>query len=407
MRILKKSSCIKLKDFLLDVYYSILMKKIELKAMLYSLKWSMNRIWALFRNEIESLLKDKQSLLIVFLLPIALMVPFYRPPGEESSGDLLSFEKVEYVGVLDLDTTTDWPGEDLSENFTAIIGINSSYKVIMLTSFNDGLSRLRLGDISGFFVIPDKFEENITNHLLTTIKIVVDATDVETAAKVTATAEIVIALFKVTHGLLRDEIFPISFQQFKAQSPLFTSGPLIFSIMILGGAMLLTSQSIVGDEPLKRTLLTPAGKLEVIIAKTLAYSGIHAIQVQMMLFVAMTIFRLPVYCPFYVAFLILFLVAFCGIAIGMFISMISKTRLQANQFFLLVFILMLLSLLFIPNEDINHWMPMYQGIDGFTSVAYKGFTWVEEPWPFISLSILSASFIIGTIVVFYFKKTIE
>ncbi|MBD3188067.1 ABC transporter permease subunit [Candidatus Bathyarchaeota archaeon] len=385
-----------------------MMKRIDLMSFFYSLKWSFKRIWALFRNEIETLIKDKQSLLIVFLVPVAILIPFYRPPGQESSlDDMFSFDAGERLGYLDLDTTTDWEGEDLSENFTATFEQNSSYTMEPLSDRNDGLTKLKAGYIIGFIIIPDKFEENITNHLETTIQLVVDATDVEVAASLTATIEIVIVMFKLTHNLIKDEIYPISFQQFKASSPLFESGPIIFSIMIFGAALLLTSQSIVGDEPLKRTLLTPAGKMEVIVAKTMAYSAIHAIQVQSMLFLSMTVFRLPVYCPFYVAFLQLFLLAFAGIMIGMFISMISKTRLQANQLFLLVFIVMLLSLIFISDPAVTDWLPMYQGVDGFTTVAFKGFTLREAPWPAFSMVVISIIFLILTIIAFYFKKTIE
>ncbi|MHA1716941.1 MAG: ABC transporter permease [Promethearchaeota archaeon] len=386
------------------------MKQRSLKDALYSMKWSFKRIWALFRNEIEALLKDKQSLMIVFLLPLAILIPFYEPPGAESSGnleDLISFSSDHALGILDLDDSEGWSGEDLSENFTSIFEVNTSYDVVHLTDANEGKQKLENGEIIAFIEIPYGFEENISLHLTTRITLVIDATDVENAASLTATLEIAIVIFKITHGLLRDEIYPISFQAFRSNSPLFDSGPIIFAIMIFGAALLLTCQSIVGDEPLKRTLLTPAGKLEVIVGKTLAYSAIHAIQVQSMLFVSMTIFRLPVYCPFIVAFLLLFLLAFSGIMIGMFLSMVSKSRLQANQLFLLVFIISLLSLIFISDPVITDWLPVYQGVDGFTTVAFKGFGFKDAPWSFISFGVISVIFLALTIITFYYKKTIE
>ncbi|NMC08399.1 MAG: hypothetical protein GYA24_24540 [Candidatus Lokiarchaeota archaeon] len=52
------------------------MKHKDMKAILLATRNSLSRIWALLRNEIESLLKDKQSLLIIFLLPLAVMLPF-------------------------------------------------------------------------------------------------------------------------------------------------------------------------------------------------------------------------------------------------------------------------------------------------------------------------------------------
>ena len=392
--------------------------RVNPKQLLFSLRWSLLRIWALFRNEIESLLKDKQSLLIIFLVPLAVMVPFYRPPGEDVELDSmmpfsLSVNDGPYFGVLDLDTTDDWEGVDMSRNFSSTFHmiateyLSLDFELLDLQDYNHGITLLKEGQIIGFLVVPLGFEKNLTDRVTTNVVLVIDATELELSASLTAAMEISIALFKFSHGLIRDEIYPLSFQQFKAESPLFSAGPLIFSILIFGAAMLLTSQCIVGDEPLRRTLLTPAGKLEVIAAKTIAYSGIHAVQVQLMLFVAMTIFRLPVYGAFHVSFLMLFMIAFCGIAMGMFVSVLSKTRLQANQMFLLVFIMFLLALIFITDPAITNWMPMYQGVNGFTTYAYKGFDFALKPWPMISTGIVSAAFMAATILAFHFKKTVE
>nr|MDO8109529.1 ABC transporter permease [Candidatus Sigynarchaeota archaeon] len=333
-----------------------------------------------------------------------------RPPGKMGTGGFsISFRADENLfGVLDLDTTTDWPGEDLSSNFTSIFSQYSGYSLFNLTDYNQGIRLLKEGYIYGFLVIPDKFEYNLTQRLTAELAIVDDATDAETAATLTAALEITIAIFKVVHGMIRDEIFPLVYGEFAQEnSPLFKAGPLIFAILIFGSGILLASQCIVGDEPLRRTLLTPAAKLEVILAKTIAYSSIHAVQVQLLMFIAMIFFRLPVFGGFHVSFILLFMVAFCGIMIGMFISVISKTRLQANQMFLLVFILFLLSLIFVTEPAINAWMPMYNGVDGFTSYAFKGFDFSMQPWPIISLSIMSGIFLTLTIVCFHFKKTVE
>jgi hypothetical protein len=271
----------------------------------------------------------------------------------------------------------------------------------------EGNDLLRENFIIGYVIIEDLFEKNLTDRIRTHVTVVNDATDVETAASLTALLETTIIVFKLQYGFMNDELLPIPESRFTADSPIFEFGPIIFSIMIFGSALLLSSQCIVGDEPLKRTLLTPAAKLEIIFAKTLAYSGIHAVQIQLLLLVAMFIFRLPVYCPFHVAFMVLFLVAFSGMMIGMFVSVLSKTRLQANQMFLMIFIVMLLALIFISDPAILDWLPMYQGISGFNSAAYKGFDFADKPWPFFSLGTISGVFLGLIIVSFYFKKTLD
>ncbi|MHA1697661.1 MAG: hypothetical protein ACTSWN_02345, partial [Promethearchaeota archaeon] len=108
-----------------------------------------------------------------------------------------------------------------------------------------------------------------------------------------------------------------------------------------------------------------------------------------------------------VIFTLLFLLTFSGTTIGMFISILSKSRLQANQAFLLVFIVLLLSLMFVADPNFTNWHPMYQSVSGFTSAAYKGFGFSEKPWPFISLLTIGSTFFGLTVVAFHFKKRIE
>lgn len=434
------------------------MKHPSRKSPALALRNSLSRIWALLRNEIESLLKDKQSLAIIFLLPIAVMIPFkFTDLGGSDMTSINVFQDggVTRFGVLDFDTTDDWPGtppiagaveEDLSVNFSRMFHFINAYgsgalgavdnmtllmgeitrwfedypdgtffnqtgagfELVQLADRNEGLDLLASGGIIGFLIIPYGFEYNITNHIPAEVTLVDDATETGTAAMLVANLELAIAAFKLVHNLLRDEIFPLPHDVGRvSDSPLFDGGPFIFALLIFGSGILLASQCIVGDEPLRRTLLTPAGKLEVILAKTGALSAIHAVQVQLLLLVAIFGFDLPVLGNFHVSFLILFMEAFTGVMIGMFISVISKTRLQANQFFLLVFIVFLLALIFITDDGINRWMPMYQGVDGFTTYAYKGFDFALQPWPITSLCILSGIFLLLTVVAFYFKKTVE
>ncbi len=424
------------------------MKHPTTKSSALALRNSLSRIWALLRNEIESLLKDKQSLLIIFLLPLAIMIPFkFVDMGSDTTSiSMFQAGSVTRFGVFDQDTSDTWPGEDLSVNFSRTFHFINAYgsnalsavdnttllfqeigrwfknypngtffnqtstdfELVELQNRSQGLDMLATGYIIGFIIIPNGFERDITNHVPANVTLVDDATETGTAATLVANLELTIAAFKIIHSLLRDEIFPFPHKIGQASSsPLFDVGPLIFAILIFGSGILLASQCIVGDEPLRRTLLTPAGKLEVILAKTGAYAAIHAVQVQLLLLVAMFAFELPILGNFFVSFLIIFMEAFCGVMIGMFISVISKTRLQANQFFLLVFIVLLLSLIFVTNDAINMWMPMYVGVDGFTTYAYKGFGFDLQPWPIMCLCIESGIFLVLTIVAFYFKKTVE
>jgi len=154
---------------------------------------------------------------------------------------------------------------------------------------------------------------------------------------------------------------------------------LVLSFMIIGVGMVSTILIIVQEKPVARLLLTPVKRLEILTAKYLTYMSILIIQNLSLIYTALA-FGLYLVGSLIDLFLALFILGFTGLALGIFISTLSKTKTQANQLFLATFlVLILLSGIFIPIDAmpiylqvIAYILPLSHGDPLINSIITKG-----------------------------------
>jgi ABC-2 type transport system permease protein len=145
--------------------------------------------------------------------------------------------------------------------------------------------------------------------------------------------------------------------------------------MTFGLALVLTILVVVKEKPIARLLLTPVKRSEILLSKYVAYIAILVVQASLLigasvlngLYIVGTVFDL---------FMALVMLGFDGIALGLLISVISKTKTEANQYFFMFFIvIVMLSGMFIPIGSmpiylqviawllpLSHSGPMFEGI---------------------------------------------
>ena len=361
------------------------------------------RTLSLAQKEIESLLKDKQALFIIFLLPTLVIFAI----GSSSSGGSAHAT----IGIVNLDTTggANSPGPNLSQNFTATFATIPNTNII---NFSNDIAAANLslfyGVIDGFIIIPDMFEQNLSSEELpriATIKLFLDDTNYAAAGVVIGKVELAIIKFKYNLSIIRDEVLYIPTFLYSSDSNLYRAAPAVFCITILGSTMMTAAQSIVGDVPLRRVLLTPARKSEVLLAKLMAYLLIVFFQIQILLGISWGLYGLPIRCGYGDLLLLLFLTGFAGISLGLFISVISSSRLQASQYFLLGFILMFVLTWFGGLEFLRNVIPLYRAQNAFSTMAYKGFNIVEAGVDTLSIFLFGfISYLLASLV-FHFKKS--
>ena len=367
------------------------------------------RIRNMVAKELRLIIKDKVAILLIFMLPAVLIGMLWYVTDQSGMGGLdlgggmggfgggggednetstvatnvttttttvtnVTVEDNIILGVVDLDTTRTYDGGDLSENFTAYLEMLVD-KTVFFNDTADAYRALYQKNINFYVVIPDGFEANLTINEPTYVEVHYDGNDFIGSSTYTGLVQGATILFRVSKLWIRSEVFPSMVIEFTPGGgfleAIFGGFIVIFSSYL--GIAMTSAQSIVGDEPLRRMLLTPTNRLEVITAKVLGYVIIGFLQSLLLVTLWVLAFSLELSTSFFSLVIILTLSALTGSATGILISAIANTRLQANQMFLFVlFGTLILAGFFIDVGALNDILPMNQANALLIDTAFKG-----------------------------------
>ena len=373
------------------------------------------RIRNMIAKELRLIVKDRVALFLIFLLPAVSIGLLYYVTQESGlsgmggggMGDIGDSEDVDaltegtILGLIDHDTTRTYEGEDLSENFTGYME-ELVEQLIFYANEADAYQDMYDKEIMGYVVIPDGFERNLTLNEPTYVTIHVDATDFIEQSTVMGVVQGASIMFRATHLWIESEVFPammIEFMPVGGYVEIVFGGFIVIFSSYLGIAMT-SAQSIVGDIPLRRMLLTPTSRLEVVVSKVISYVIIGFFQSLLLVSLWVIAFNLTLNTEFAILVLIMSLTSLTGSSTGILISSLSSSRLQANQMFLfLMFGTLILSGFFIDVGMLDDYLPMNQGMKVLIDTAFKGLNLFDVLIPiaklvgFSVLAILAATFV--------------
>jgi ABC-2 type transport system permease protein len=354
------------------------------------------RIRNMVAKELRLIVKDKVAILLIFMLPAALIGMLWYVTnsssmggmsmggggfggGGTSGGNETTTQSDVVLGVIDLDTTRTYPGEDLSENLTDYLK-EVVKEVVIYNNTADAYRNLYEKKIDGYIVIPDGFEANLTINEPTYIELHVDSTDFLGSSTIQGVVQAATVLFRVSKLWIRSEVFPGIVIEFTPQGgyleAVFGGFIVIFSSYL--GIAMTSAQSIVGDVPLRRMLLTPTSRLEVVVSKVIGYVIIGFLQSLLLVTLWVLAFNLNLNTNFVALVIIMSLSALTGSSTGILISSIAGTRLQANQMFLFVlFATLILSGFFIDVGALDDILPMNQSLKLLIDTAFKGLSLLQ------------------------------
>jgi len=357
------------------------------------------RILALIRKEIDFMSKDKVSLGILFILPLLIIfiagtatISLESPP--------------EPVWLFDQDQT-ELSGKLVeafleSENMTVYdSAINNTHSIELAEEI------LPTKAIAAYIIIPEGFEIEFKANQTSDLAIYVDSLDFFQAMSIEGYINGVLINFQLGEGVFSSQLFFFpDFQPELAVDILFLGAPGILSICLFSSMNLISSQCIVGDIPLRRLLIAPTQRFEVIIAKTITYGGIAFIQTLTCLFLVEFIFGLELTGNFLDIAIVVFLSAFCGVTMGIAFSVISSTRLQAAQMFLLVFTLDLMIMMRMRIEILLKFIPLDQGKQAIINIGYRGLGLFDQKVlePTINMFLTAMLCFVLSIIMFQRKK---
>ncbi|MFX0168696.1 MAG: ABC transporter permease [Candidatus Hodarchaeota archaeon] len=366
----------------------------------------LKRTLALIGKEIQTIIKDRTAMILVFMLPVitigTLAIAIQQNDVQTETVPL-------FVGVINLDTTDTYPGLNLAENFTDTLAELDGVTVILYENESAAYLALYQGRLDAYLVIPEGFEHALALDLPTTVDVHTSNTELQgQGAAIIAVTEASL-LFRQRLGWIRSEILPIPVIEFVPEGDRLAIqvGAFLVVFCIFMAIALISSQSIVGDIPLRRMLLTPTSKIEVIFSKIFAYTIIGMIQGLLLLILWVGLFQLQLFTDLVTLMTIVTLTSLSGSVSGVVISSLATSRLQANQGFLFLLLgMMILSGMFIDVGIISEFLPMNLGMTLIRETAFKGLPLIAITAEMSRILIYIITGTIVSILVLWRKRTL-
>jgi ABC-2 type transport system permease protein len=332
---------------------------------------AVKRILFQIKKEISLLKTDKINLFIAIVLPpliiilFAAMVINANPPAPVRVA-VVDYDSNTYLNPQDLIETN---YSNLSVDYIAILNSSTNHSLDMtLSHYYNGSENynammearalLREKMIDVIVVIPADFTELVQAGMPAIVDIIPDTSDVLNVQRYMNVIFESLEVLTVTNNMTGNFEVQINYEyavpgEYNAEY--VYSITLVLGFVIFGVTCVLTILVVVQEQPIARLLLTPVRKVEILTAKYITYTGLLFIQI-ILIYAASKSMGLYIRGRVIDLFIALFLMGYVGLSLGMFISTVSETKMEANQlFFVFLIVIVLLSGIFIPLDA----MPPY------------------------------------------------
>ncbi|NVM28828.1 MAG: ABC transporter permease [Candidatus Helarchaeota archaeon] len=392
---------------------------------------SLKRIYKLIIKELHWLKSDKRALFMAILLPPLIMAAFSSMAilsgGEASLGGstinvaIVTYDDISYGYTYPNGTTVQLTDNTWALKFVQTLENSSLTEVKFIFNISENVygmlsarEHLAHKRIDAIISIPAEFSEAITLEFPAIIEVIPDGSDIMTLPKTMNNLQQVLTEFQQSNDIT--PYFQIdSHVEFSSggNEMLGLMSSISVPFLIIGATLILTLLVVVKESPLSRLLMTPAKRSEILISKYITYSAVMVFQI-FLIFIVNTIIGLEVAGPLFDFFIAMLLVGFYGITFGILISTISSSEIQANQYFLGIFLVsVLVSGMFIPVESMAPWLqglayifPLASAVPLLSNISLKGLSLTQGPNLLYSGTLLGMSFVIIllTVIIFYRKK---
>ncbi|MBK5209511.1 MAG: ABC transporter permease [Flavobacteriaceae bacterium] len=344
----------------------------------------MKRFKGFIKKEFLHIFRDTRSLFILFGMPIAQVLLFgFAITNEINNVDIAFFDKTK-------DATT----QEIIHKIAA-----SKYFTTKQIITNDGEieSVFQKGDVKAVLIFDKNFSENLTKENKTTVQIITDATDPNTANTIT----------NYLNSILQNYQLEIN-KQIKAPSKInpetrliynpelksvFTFVPGVMTVILMLVSAMMTSISITREKELgtmEILLVSPLKSFQVILGKVFPYIFLSVINAVVIVLMSIFIFKMPVEGSLFLLGFESVLFIINALSLGILISTISSTQQTAMMISLMGLMLPVILLSgFIfpinsmpyPLQIISHIIPAKWFIIILKAIMLKGvglsFIWKE------------------------------
>jgi len=372
--------------------------------------FNIKRILAIIKKEFSQIKRDKRTIAIIIMLPIMELLLF----GYAAS------TSVDHIPTAVLNNDIGSESRALLDNLSNSQYFDLNYHV---TSMEDIKKYIDYGYAKAGFVIPQDFSEDIEKGKTAQIQLIVDGTDPTTAQTILSSAggvfqSMSVEIIQETVGAAMSQ--PLDLMSRVWYNPDMSSInfniPGLIGVILQTVTLMLTSFSIVRERErgtMEQLLVTPITNMELMIGKIIPYVIIGFVDIVLALALSVFWFRVPIAGSIILLLIFSTVFLFGALGVGLIISIISKSQLQAMQ--LSMFMIMpnlLLSGYMFPREampkaiyGLSTVLPLTYFIKVLRGIILKGNGFIELYKEFVILVAFGMAFLfIATI---KFKKKID
>ncbi len=305
------------------------------------------RLKSMLLKEFIQAFRNPRMRIVLFVPPLVQLLIF----GYAANTDIRNIS----LGVYDLDNTPE--SREMIEHFFS----SGYFRVVERPKRPREIRRLiDEGRISAALQINPGFARQLRTRQGTTVQIVVDGTDSNTASVVTAYAQRIVAEY--SRQILVQRIFSLPNIPDEMKRPFFVKGgidvesraffnpnlesrnfyvPGIMAFLIMLVTLLLTCMAIVREREIgtmEQLIVSPIRPFELILGKTIPFAIIGYIDVLIVTFVGVFWFEVPIRGSILLLLAATTIYLLSSLGIGLFISTISQTQQQAMMTMFFFFI---------------------------------------------------------------------
>lgn len=297
----------------------------------------MIRLRALLLKEFIQMRRDNLTLAMMLLLPIVQLTVF----GFAINTD------VKHLKTAVFDQSLSEESRNLLAGFTASEYFDLRYVV---SSFEEVNRLVEKGDAKVGIILPPDLASNVKHNRPSPVQVIVDATDSTSASSAIAAAQSVGQL-KSQEAALQSagmharaaNLYDIRVRAWYNQDFItaYYMVPGIMGIILTMTMVMITSMAIVREREngtLEQLIVTPLKPYELMLGKIIPYVFIGYFQATVALLVGVIVFDLPIRGSIGLLYGLTSLFIIASLTLGVLISSLSKTQMQAMQMSFLIFL---------------------------------------------------------------------
>lgn len=293
----------------------------------------LKRILSVTKKEFIHIKRDKASLAIALMMPIMMLLLF----GFAVNTDVNNVKLVVYDGSKTVES------RELISKFS-----NSNYFRLYkgVDSYEDVEKSIALGEAKTGLVIPAEYTRNLKRGETSEIQVLVDGSDPTIARTAMSYLHIISNNYSVKlkqveakkSGMNKTGAIGISAKPFVLYNPTLESSkfniPGVIGLILQNITVILTSFAMVREREkgtIEQLIMTPVSSFELITGKLIPYIVIGFFDLIMVLLLGNLIFGMTVQGSLSLLIFLGTMFLICALAMGMLISTVAKTQLQAMQ----------------------------------------------------------------------------